>query len=89
MKTIEILCKYKDLADLVYKHVHALITHEVIAEFKLLKNVKCWVNKFYTPYPLLYYDQWDHTQVDGNAPCFNWRNLPVVHAAYIGFHISG
>jgi hypothetical protein len=37
MQTIERLCKYKDVTDLVYKSVHQLLTKELISELNRLQ----------------------------------------------------
>ena len=87
MKTIEKLCQYKDLADLVYRYVYALLMKEVIVElYELSKTLYNLSNTDYS-YPLLYNDAWIGIDEDeNNIPCFNWRTPPAPYDDI--FHIS-
>ena len=70
MKTVEELCKNKDVANLVYRHLHQLHTKALIEELELLsKDDYFMVESMHESeghYPLLYIDE-------DTISCFNWR----------------
>jgi len=77
MRTIEKLCQYKDLTDLVYRYVHTLLTQELIHEFDTLSETRYILQDTSLDYPLLYDDTWPGVEMDDvNIPFFNWRSLP-------------
>ena len=82
MKTIEKLCKYKDVVDIVYWQVHKLLIKQLNDEYKKLSTVKYSYEDYYDDYyfPLDYYFP------VGNLSCFNWRSLP--DPGCVIFHIS-
>lgn len=94
MNTIEKLCRYKDVTNLVYQHVHRLLTKEITTELKMRANITYKLTdggRVYS-YRFLYDDVWDDDDDDddgngnGNVPCFNWRTLPAWQGKI--FHIS-
>ena len=68
MKTIERLCKYKDITDLVYRHIHMFMTKDLINEYMALSKIK-YTNLFgrIGIYPLFYDEN------SNSVSCFNWR----------------
>lgn len=80
METIEFLCKYKDLTDLVYKYVHQSFTKELIKEFVFLRR-QMYYHKRDThheiPHLLAYSDK------RFEQSCFGWRILGTHYKKHI------
>ena len=71
MQTIERLCKYKDVANIVYKCVHQLLTKELISELNVLQSGYYYADDdIFKRFPerLLYIDDSKKEQ-----SLFNWR----------------
>jgi len=97
MKTIEELCKYKDVTDLVYRQVHALCIKELIDEYNEVSFKKFGTQGDNDPNSSDYEGQWyppffgcRNVQLVVAFPCFNWRlkehqtdDCPIYH---ISFH---
>lgn len=79
MKTIERLCKYKDVADLIYREVHALLTKDLITEYKVLSKMRFIIidddsdsdSDDSETYPAFYGSLGENAEF----PCFNWRTV--------------
>ena len=66
MKTIETLCKCKDLTNIIYAHVHRMNTLEIIRELKMLSSLDYTLGDNEVC-DLLYSPESRITS------CFNWR----------------
>ena len=69
MNTIERLCKYKDLTDIVYKHIHQMHTKEMIAELKMLSTLDYTFPDSDDPNAHLLFSN----NSEPFSSCFNWR----------------
>ena len=85
MQTLERLCKCKDIVDMIYRYVHALMTAEVIHEYKVLSKEKYTHDTGITSHKLFYdHDQLFHNSINGY---FNWRHNSDAYKWQI-YHVS-
>jgi hypothetical protein len=83
MKTIEKLCKNKDISDLIYQNVHSLFMKELNNEYQSLSKIPYKYkesdedNAYADGFPLFYEDT-------NNLYCFNWRTV-LLHGFASGF----
>lgn len=97
MQTIQRLCKYKDITDVVYKCLHQMLTRDLIVEFRALAKIE------------YYFEGSDDTDSDNDCviydadetyfpvlygvnpqqhACFNWRLIDVKRRRFPIYHIS-
>jgi len=86
MKTIEELCKYKDVADLVYRHVHGLLTKALNNEYETKANQVFKYEGDCNNYPAFYGCGDIKRQI--KYPCFNWRTLSMQAQQEWIYHVS-
>jgi len=85
MKTIENLCKCKDVVDLIYKYVHMAFTKQLNLEIAYLSKAKVTFGPFSTQYSILYDEHKHFLHGHGTIPFFGWReskyhkSLPIYH----------
>ena len=83
MRTIERLCKYKDVTDLLYKNVHQLLTKELINEFVALQG-----EIYYEEDDILRENPESLTFNTGYLSCFGWRQLGNGRPDWPIYHVS-
>ena len=67
MRTVETLCKSKDVVTLVYKHLHRMHTKDMIQELKLLLSFDYHDDVYGAPFVLLFRE-------NAFMFCFNHRS---------------
>jgi len=81
MKTIERLCKCKDVVDLLYMYVHRAFTKEVILELTVLakQHISCFSQSLSFP---------GDAHIGFENCCFNWRDLALNWSKQPIYHVS-